>query len=115
MLSAKTTIQLVPAHPVTEVFHCQMETASLQLKMILIARPETQSTMLAWSASMLTGSMAPDALLLTHFVRHLISKMANVSHATLATRLLVEAVESLSEIPTVKNTTALPTHATSAH
>jgi hypothetical protein len=56
-------MQLVHAHPVTEVSLYQTETVSQQLKTILIARAETQSLVLACNALALTGSMVPDALL----------------------------------------------------
>lgn len=108
-------MQLVRAHLVTEVSLYQTETVSQQLKTILFARAETQSPVLACNALTLTGSKEPDALLSTHFAPHPISKAVNASAATLVTRLLVEAVESPSEIPTVKTTIMPPTLAASAH
>lgn len=108
-------MRLVRAHPATEVSLYQTETVSQQLRTILFARAETQSPVLACNALTLTGSMEPDALLSTHFAPHQISKTVNASAATLVTRLLVEAVESPSEIPTVKTTIMPPTLAESAH
>jgi hypothetical protein len=48
-------MELVHAHPVTEVLLYQTETVFQQLKTILFAGTETQSPVLVWNALTLTG------------------------------------------------------------